>query len=323
MLEQIAAQMRAKKLPMVEDLRDESDHENPTRLVIMPRSNRVDVEQLMAHLFATTDLERSYRVNLNVIGLDGRPRVLDLRELLEEWLGFRNETVTRRLQFRLDKVDARLHILDGLLIAYLNLDEVIRIIRREDEPKPVLMKRFKLTDVQAEAILETKLRHLARLEEMKIRGEQEELAEERERAREDAQEQGEADASWCATSSSPTPRSTATRGAPRSSSARRRRRSTRPSSSPREPVTVVLSTSGWVRAGARATTSSPAHALVQDGRRVPGRGARAQHAAGRVPRLDRARLSACRRTRCRRRAGRASRCPAGSIRRTARRSPAC
>jgi topoisomerase-4 subunit A len=178
-LEQIAGQMRAKKLPMVEDLRDESDHEHPTRLVITPRSNRVDIVQLMAHLFATTDLERSYRVNINVIGLDGRPRVTGLKELLAEWLGYRKETVKRRLRYRLDKVTARLHILDGLLIAFLNLDEVIRIVRREDEPKPVLMKRFKLSDAQAEAILETKLRHLAKLEEMKIRGEQEELAEER------------------------------------------------------------------------------------------------------------------------------------------------
>ncbi len=147
---------------------------------ITPRSNRVDVDQLMAHLFATTDLERSYRVNINVIALDGRPRVMGLRDLLTEWLGYRKETVKRRLRYRLDKVTARLHILDGLLIAFLNLDEVIRIVRREDEPKPVLMKRFKLTDAQAEAILETKLRHLAKLEEMKIRGEQKELAAEQE-----------------------------------------------------------------------------------------------------------------------------------------------
>ncbi len=178
--EQIAAQMQAKKLPMVEDIRDESDHEHPTRIVIVPRSNRVDVEQLMAHLFATTDLERTYRVNLNIIGLDGRPKVMGLKSLLEDWLKFRIETVTKRLQWRLDKVQARLHVLDGLLAAYLNLDEVIKIIRREDEPKPVLMKRFKLTEIQAEAILETKLRHLAKLEEMKIRGEQKELAEEQE-----------------------------------------------------------------------------------------------------------------------------------------------
>ena len=177
--EQIAAQMQAKKLPMVEDIRDESDHEHPTRIVIVPRSNRVDIEQLMAHLFATTDLERTYRVNLNIIGLDGRPRVMGLKSLLEDWLTFRIDTVTKRLTWRLNKVEARLHVLEGLLVAYLNLDEVIRIIRREDEPKPVLMKRFKITEVQAEAILETKLRHLAKLEEMKIRGEQKQLAEER------------------------------------------------------------------------------------------------------------------------------------------------
>jgi topoisomerase-4 subunit A len=178
-LEQVAAQMRAKKLPMIEDLRDESDHEHPTRLVITPRSNRVDVEQLMAHLFATTDLERSYRVNLNVIARDGRPRVMGLKPLLEEWLAFRVDTVMRRLTHRLEKVEARLHILDGLLVAYLNLDEVIRIVRYEDEPKAALIARFQLSEAQAEAILETKLRHLARLEEMKIRGEQEKLAAER------------------------------------------------------------------------------------------------------------------------------------------------
>ena len=178
-LEQIAVQMRAKKLPMVEDLRDESDHEHPTRLVITPRSNRVDTDQVMAHLFATTDLERTYRVNLNVIARDGRPRVMGLRALLEEWLSYRIDTVTRRLQYRLEKVNARLHILDGLLIAFLNLDEVIRIVRTEDEPKAALIARFQLTEAQAEAILETKLRHLARLEEMKIRGEQGELAKER------------------------------------------------------------------------------------------------------------------------------------------------
>ena len=179
-LEQIAAQMQAKKLPMVEDLRDESDHENPTRLVIVPRSNRVDVEQLMDHLFATTDLERNYRVNINVIGNGGKPEVLNLRDLLRQWLDFRLETVRRRLEFRLDQVTDRLHILEGLMIAYLNIDEVIHIIRTEDEPKPVLMKRFELTGTQAEAILELKLRHLAKLEEMKIRGEQEALEEERE-----------------------------------------------------------------------------------------------------------------------------------------------
>jgi len=178
-LEQIAAQMQAKKLPMVEDLRDESDHENPTRLVITPRSNRVDVENLMQHLFATTDLERTYRVNMNMIGLDGRPQVKSLVAILKEWLSFRLETVRRRLQWRLDKVEKRLHILAGLLVAYLNIDEVIRIIRNNDEPKPVLMKTFKISDIQAEAILELKLRNLAQLEEMKIRGEQDELEQER------------------------------------------------------------------------------------------------------------------------------------------------
>ena len=178
-LTQIADQMQAKKLPWVADLRDESDHENPTRLVIVPRSNRVDIEQLMGHLFATTDLETSYRVNMNVIALDGRPRVMGLLEMLSEWLEFRTLTVRRRLQHRLDKVNARLHILDGLLIAFLNIDEVIRIIRYEDEPKAELMLRFGLSDLQAEAILELKLRHLAKLEEMRIRGEQDELAKER------------------------------------------------------------------------------------------------------------------------------------------------
>lgn len=179
-LEQIAAQMQAKKLPLVTDLRDESDHENPTRLVIVPKSNRVDTDAVMAHLFATTDLERNYRVNMNVIGLDGRPQVKDLKVMLSEWLTYRTETVRRRLQFRLDKVLARLHILEGLLVAFLNIDEVIEIIRREDEPKPVLMQRFGISDIQAEAILELKLRHLAKLEEMKIRGEQDELEKERE-----------------------------------------------------------------------------------------------------------------------------------------------
>ncbi|WP_417446575.1 DNA topoisomerase IV subunit A [Kangiella sp.] len=177
-LEQIAAQMQAKKLPMVSDLRDESDHENPTRLVIEPRSNRVDVEELMRHLFATTDLERTYRVNMNMIGIDGRPQVKNLRVMLKEWLEFRHETVRRRLQHRLDKVMDRLHILDGLLIAYLNIDEVIHIIRTEDKPKLKLMKRFDLSDRQAESILELKLRHLAKLEEMKIKDEQSELEDE-------------------------------------------------------------------------------------------------------------------------------------------------
>jgi topoisomerase-4 subunit A len=247
LLEQIAAQMRAKKLPMVEDLRDESDHEHPTRLVITPRSNRVDVEQVMAHIFATTDLERSYRVNLNVIARDGRPRVMGLKELLEEWLGFRFDTVTRRLTHRRDKLNARLHILDGLLVAYLNLDEVIRIVRYEDEPKAALIARFELSELQAEAILETKLRHLAKLEEMKIRGEQEKLAAERDeidrilksrtRLRKLVRDEIVADAA-------------------RYGDDRRSRLVQRAAAQAiaetelvvSEPVTVVLSRSGWVRA---------------------------------------------------------------------------
>ncbi|PCJ30479.1 MAG: DNA topoisomerase IV subunit A [Gammaproteobacteria bacterium] len=178
-IEQIANQMQSKKLPMVADLRDESDHENPVRLVIVPRSNRVDVDGLMHHLFATTDLERSHRVNMNMIGLDGRPQVKGLRELLLEWLTYRTETVRRRLQYRLDKIIDRLHVLEGLLIAYLNIDEVIAIIRTEDEPKPVLMERFGISDRQAESVLELKLRHLAKLEEFKIRGEIDELNKEK------------------------------------------------------------------------------------------------------------------------------------------------
>ena len=178
-LEQIAAQMQARKLPMVADLRDESDHEHPTRFVVVPRSNRVDLDGLMSHLFATTDLERNYRVNLNIIGIDGRPGVKSLATILLEWLEFRRTTVRRRLEHRLEKVLKRLHILEGYLVAYLNIDEVIRIVREEDEPRPALMARFQLTELQADAILDLKLRNLAKLEEMKIRGEQNELAEER------------------------------------------------------------------------------------------------------------------------------------------------
>jgi topoisomerase-4 subunit A len=246
-LEQIAQQMQARRLPWVEDLRDESDHEHPVRLVIVPRSRRVDAEALMSHLFATTDLERSYRINLNVIGLDGRPRVRGLRELLAEWLAFRTSTVRRRLQWRLERVEQRLHVLEGLLVAYLNIDEVIAIIRAEDEPKPVLMARFGLTDAQAEAILELKLRHLARLEEMKIRGEQDELAAERERLAEtlgserllrelvrdelldDAERYGDA-------RRSPLVERAAARALDEAALV------------PSEPVTVVLSQKGWVRA---------------------------------------------------------------------------
>ncbi|WP_028241585.1 DNA topoisomerase IV subunit A [Stutzerimonas azotifigens] len=246
-LEQIAAQMQAKKLPMVADLRDESDHENPCRIVIIPRSNRVDLEALMQHLFATTDLESSYRVNTNVIGLDGRPQVKNLRMLLSEWLTYRIGTVRRRLQFRLDKVERRLHLLEGLLVAFLNLDEVIHIIRTEDQPKPVLMARFELSELQADYILDTRLRQLARLEEMKIRGEQDELAKERERllallgseARlkklvrkellEDAETYGDA------------------RRSPIVERAEARALAEN-ELMPSEPVTVVLSEKGWVRA---------------------------------------------------------------------------
>jgi topoisomerase-4 subunit A len=239
--------MREKKLPMLEDLRDESDHEHPTRLVLVPRSNRVDLEQLMAHLFATTDLERNYRVNLNVIGLDGRPKVVGLKAMLAEWLVFRIATVTRRLEHRLDKVAKRLHILEGLLAVYLNLDEVIRIIRREDEPKPVLMKRFKLSEEQTEAILETKLRHLARLEEMKIRDEQKKLDDER------------AELEGILQSKAKLKRLVASElggDAEKYGDERRSKIIEREAAQaideadliPNEPVTVVLSTGGWVRA---------------------------------------------------------------------------
>jgi topoisomerase-4 subunit A len=247
-LAQIAQQMQAKKLPMVEDLRDESDHENPTRLVITPRSNRIDVESLMAHLFATTDLERTYRVNLTMIGLDGRPRQYNLRDLLTEWLVFRVETVRRRLRFRYDKVLARIHILDGYLVAYLNIDEVIRIIRTEDDPKPVLMTRFGITEIQAESILELKLRHIARLEEMKIRGEQAELIKERDalekilssetRLRRKVRDELLEDAK--------------TFGDARRSPIMERGAAKAMDESeliPTEPVTVVLSDKGWIRAG--------------------------------------------------------------------------
>ncbi len=177
-LEQIAAQMNAKKLPMLDDLRDESDHENPVRIVLIPRSNRVNQNDLMSHLFATTDLERSYRVNMNIIGIDGRPKVMDLRSILKEWLSFRTLTVTKRLKYRLDKILVQIHILQGLMIAYMYIDEVIQIIREEDKPKAVLMKRFKLSDIQTESILDLKLRRLAKLEEIKIKGELKELEKE-------------------------------------------------------------------------------------------------------------------------------------------------
>ncbi|MGQ4583948.1 DNA topoisomerase IV subunit A [Lysobacter sp. F60174L2] len=246
-IEQIATQMRAKKLPWLEDIRDESDHSNPTRIVLIPRSNRVDTEQLMGHLFATTDLEKSFRVNFNVIGLDGRPQVKNLKAFLTEWLAFRTTTVTRRLTHRLEKVERRLHLLEGLLVAFLNLDEVIRIIRSEDEPKPVLMKRFKLSEEQTDYILETKLRQLARLEEMKIRGEQAELAAERDKLiatlgskaklkklikdelQADAKKFGDARRSPLVA-----------RGAAQALS--------ETDLAPSEPMTVVVSAKGWVRA---------------------------------------------------------------------------
>ena len=246
-LEQIAQQMLAKKLPMVEDLRDESDHENPTRLVIVPRSNRVDVDRLMSHLFATTDLERSYRVNMTVVGLDNCPRQANLKSLLGEWLEFRIGTVRRRIEHRLERVTDRLHILDGLLVAFLNIDEVIAIIRTEDRPRPVLMSRFGLTDVQAEAILNLRLRNLAKLEEVKIRAECSELSAERDslesllasRRRiaglvrkellEDAEKYGDA-------RRSPLVERDAARALGEADLA------------PAEPITVVLSERGWVRA---------------------------------------------------------------------------
>ena len=167
-LEQIAAQMQKKKLPMVVDLRDESDHENPTRIIVVPKSNRADIDAIMSHLYSTTDLEKNYRVNFNMIVIDKRPQVKDILSLLKEWLQFRTETVRRRLQFRLDKIVDRMHILEGLLVAFLNIDEVIKIVRKEDKPKPALIKKFKISDRQAEAILELKLRQLAKLEEIKI-----------------------------------------------------------------------------------------------------------------------------------------------------------
>jgi topoisomerase-4 subunit A len=178
-LEQIAQQMNAKKLPMLVDLRDESDHENPTRLALVPRSNRVDMERLMSHLFSTTDLERNYRVNLNIIGLDQRPAVKSLSDIISEWLKYRLDVVTRRLNYRLDKINERLHILSGLLIAYLNIDEVIRIVREADKPRDELMSRYALTEIQANAILDLRLRQLAKLEEIKLTTERDELSQEK------------------------------------------------------------------------------------------------------------------------------------------------
>ena len=243
---QIAEQMTAKKLPMLEDIRDEADHENPIRIVLVPRSNRVDTDALMAHLFATTDLEKSYRVNMNMIGLDHKPAVKGLLEILNEWLAFRRTTVTRRLQYRLDKVLSRLHILEGLMIAFLNIDEVIEIIRNEDDPKAELMRRFNLSDEQADAILNLRLRHLAKLEENQLKAEQDELEKERlnleailgsERRlntliKKEIQEDAKKYAS------------------PRMSQLVEREEAKMISESdmmPAEPVTVILSEMGWVR----------------------------------------------------------------------------
>jgi topoisomerase IV subunit A len=245
-LEQIAAQMVAKKLPLVEDLRDESDHENPTRLVIVPRSNRVDVAALMSHLFSSTDLERSVRINLNMIGLDGRPKIKSLHGILKEWLEFRTATVRRRLEYRLDKVNRRLHLLDGLLIAFLNLDEVIHIIRTEDKPKAALIRRFDLSEEQADYILDTRLRQLARLEEMKIKGEQEALAAER-----DMLQKTLGSAARLKTLI----RKELMADAEKFGDARRSRLVERAPAQaldetalvPSEPVTIVLSRNGWVR----------------------------------------------------------------------------
>ena len=246
--EQIGQQIEAKKLPMLDDMRDESDHENPTRLVLVPRSNRVDLEALMSHLFATTDLERNYRVNLNMIGINGRPQVKDLRSILKEWLTFRTETVRKRLQFQLDKILAQIHILEGLMIAYLNIDEVIAIIREQDKPKDELMKRFKLSDKQAEAILELKLRRLAKLEEIRIKGELDDLNQERDTLEKilnseqrlktlikkemlaDAEEFGDERRS-------------------RLVEREEAREIDETELIPTEPVTVILSEKGWIRAG--------------------------------------------------------------------------
>ncbi|MGY6517933.1 MAG: DNA topoisomerase IV subunit A [Lysobacteraceae bacterium] len=262
-LEQIAQQMRAKKLPWLEDLRDESDHANPVRLVLVPRSNRVDVDTLMGHLFATTDLEKSFRVNFNVIGLDGRPQVKNLKAFLEEWLQFRLATVTRRLGHRLARVERRMHLLEGLLVAFLNLDEVIAIIRSEDQPKPVLMARFGLSEEQADYILDTKLRQLARLEEMKIRGEQSDLEKEHKRItgilgskaklRRLVRDELLADAEK--------------HGDPRRSPLVERGAAQALSETdlvPSEPVTIVLSSMGWARA-AKGHEIDPAGLNYRDG----------------------------------------------------------
>jgi topoisomerase IV subunit A len=246
-LEQIAAQMQAKKLPMLEDLRDESDHENPVRLILIPRSNRINLDELILHLCATTDLERSYRVNLNIIGLNGRPQVKDLRVILKEWLEYRTQTVRRRLQFRLDKVLGQIHVLEGLMTAYLKIDEVIQIIREEDKPKAVLMKRFNLSDIQADAVLDLKLRKLAKLEEIKIKGELDELDDEHkqldttlasnQRLKTLVRKELEADASeYGDERKSPLKEGIEAKAIDETTLV------------PTEPVTIILSVKGWVRA---------------------------------------------------------------------------
>ncbi|MDG2944355.1 DNA topoisomerase IV subunit A [Exercitatus varius] len=244
--QQIADQMNAKKLPMVEDVRDEADQENPVRLVIVPRSNRVDVNTLMTHLFATTDLERSYRVNMNMIGLDHKPAVKNLLQILTEWLQFRRATVTRRLRHRLDKVLSRLHILDGLLIAFLNIDEVIDIIRHEDEPKTVLMARFNLSDEQAEAILNLRLRHLAKLEETELKAEKSQLEEERQHLEQILASERRLNTLI----KKEIQQDAKTYASPRRSPLVEREEAKAISETemiPAEPVTVILSEMGWVR----------------------------------------------------------------------------
>ncbi|QIM68282.1 DNA topoisomerase IV subunit A [Basfia succiniciproducens] len=243
---QIAEQMTAKKLPMVEDIRDEADHENPVRIVLVPRSNRVDSDALMAHLFATTDLEKNYRVNMNMIGLDNKPAVKNLLQILTEWLSFRRSTVTRRLQYRLDKVLSRLHILQGLMIAYLNIDEVIHIIRNEDEPKPVLMARFELSDEQAEAILNLRLRHLAKLEEHELQAEKDQLEQERAQLEQILSSERRLNTLI----KKEIQQDAKTYASPRRSPIVERAEAKAISESemiPAEPVTVILSEMGWVR----------------------------------------------------------------------------
>lgn len=245
-LEQIANQMRNKKLPGIEDLRDESDHENPTRLILVPRSNRTPIQQIMSHLFATTDLEKSYRVNLNMIGLNNRPTVKNLREILTEWLTFRRLTVRRRLNFRLERVLKRLHLLEGLLVAFLNIDQVVHIIRTEDEPKPILVAQLAISETQAEAILELKLRHLARLEEVKIRAEQAELAQERD----EIQELLASERKLSKLLKTEIQAASKMYGDARRSPLCRREEAKAISDIeliPAEPVTIVLSKMGWVR----------------------------------------------------------------------------